>query len=135
MIGAMSISWHAMCAKKIRYSDVIASQEHKEDAADGKNLSTEEILKDESISDDQALRILRARMSWKDWARYDYARYWFAVVSFAFNSFLVLGIAYAYHVADIIGTILLALAFAGLCILELFIYRRIWPEGILTKRR
>ncbi|MEM2838967.1 MAG: hypothetical protein QW505_01325 [Thermoplasmata archaeon] len=124
-----------MCAKKIRYSDVIVSQEIKESAMEGRNLPTEDLLRDESISDEQALRILRARMSWKDWVRYDFARYWFAVASFALNSFVVLGIAYAYHVSDIIGAILLALAFAGLCILEVSLYRKIWPEGILTKRQ
>jgi len=124
-----------MCAKKIRFSDILASQERKGDAADRKNLSTEDILKDESISDDQALRILRARMSWKDWIRYDFARYWFAVGAFAANSFIILGFASAYHVSDIIGIILLALTFAGLCAFEVFLYRKIWPEGILSQQR
>jgi len=76
--------------------------------------------------------MLRAKMSWKDWLKYDFARYWYAVGVFSFDSFLVLSVAYTYHVADALGILLLSILFVAMCIGEFLLYRRIWPQGILT---
>lgn len=122
-----------MCAKKLRYSEILKSDD-SEESIKGGGQSLEEILRDGSIPDDQIVRILRARMTWKDWLRYDFLRYWFAMAAFAFNTFLVLGIAYTYQVSDILGAVGLATIFAGMCIAEYLLYRRIWPQGILTMK-
>jgi hypothetical protein len=121
-----------MCAKKIRFSELISSREVDGAAAESRDRSIREILSDERLTDEQVVRMLRAKMSWKDWLKYDFARYWYAVGVFSFDSFLVLSIAYTYHVADALGILLLSILFVAMCIGEFLLYRRIWPQGILT---
>jgi hypothetical protein len=121
-----------MCAKKIRFSELISSREVDGAAAESRDRSIREILSDERLTDEQVVRMLRAKMSWKDWLKYDFARYWYAVGVFSFDSFLVLSVAYTYHVADALGILLLSILFVAMCIGEFLLYRRIWPQGILT---
>lgn len=125
--------WHAMCARKLRFSEAPTSYEIREQPKKEK-LSLNALLKDESIPDDQIVRILRVRMTWKDWVKFDFLRYWFAVGAMAFNTFLVLNLASAYNVSDLIGAALLVILFAGLGIAEYLLYRKLWPEGILTRK-
>ena len=122
-----------MCARKLRYLEMQTSSETREQS-EKENLSLEAILKDESIPDDQIVRILRARMTWKDWVKFDFLRYWFAIGSLAFDVFLVLSLASAHNVSDLLGSALLVFLFAGLCMAEYLLYHRIWPEGILTRK-
>jgi hypothetical protein len=121
-----------MCAKKIRFSELISSREVDGAAAESRDRSIREILSDERLTDEQVVRMLRAKMSWKDWLKYDFARYWYAVGVLSFDSFLVLSVAYTYHVADALGILLLSILFVAMCIGEFLLYRRIWPQGILT---
>lgn len=125
--------WHAMCARKLRFSEMPTSYEVREQPEKEK-LSLTAILKDESIPDDQIVRILRARMTWKDWVKFDFLRYWFVVGAMAFNTFFVLHLAAAYYVSDLIGAALLVILFVGLGMAEYLLYRKLWPEGILTRK-
>jgi hypothetical protein len=112
---------HVMCAKKLPSRDrPPASEGHRPD------------LSDEELSDTDVVRLLRSSMSWRSWIFNDLLRYFYAIGAFAFDVFIILEIARKYHVGDSAGVILVSLTLIFLLISEFLIYRRIWPQGILS---
>lgn len=110
-----------MCAKKLPSHDKPpASEEH------GPNLTNEE------LSDADVVRLVRSSMSWRDWIFNDLLRYFYAIGVFAFDVFMILEIARKNNVGDSAGFLLLSLMLILLLTLEFLLYKRIWPQGILT---
>ena len=113
----------AMCAKKLPRPP----PERKREIDDR--------IKTSNIDDETAVRLLRRDLSWRDWVLRDFLRYWYGAGAFTLDAFLIVWIHQDYRVRDIIGiTGLIILAFT-LAILEVFLYRRIWPGGIFFKEQ
>jgi len=90
-------------------------------------------LENPEVSDEQALRIVRAKISWKDWFFLDYARYlyWLAVL-FA-DVFLVLWLVDGLGLSPASGAVLALVTFGVLLAVEAFILTLIWPKKIIDR--
>ncbi len=114
---------HVMCAK------MVAKKTERE--------RRDEVLRsieDPRMDDSEAVRVLRKHLAWKDWLVSDLLRYWYGVGVFAAFVFAVLGLIDALHVRDAVGAFFVLACGAFVIALGLYGYRRLWPEGILTKR-
>jgi len=110
-----------MCAKKLpSHDNPPAYEEHRPD------------LNNEELSDTEVVRLLRSNMPWRDWIFNDLLRYFYGIGAFAFNIFVILEIARINDIGDSVGILLLSLAFILLLVFEFLLYKRIWPQGILT---
>ena len=110
-----------MCAKKLpSHDNPPAYEEHRPD------------LNNEELSDTEVVRLLRSNMPWRDWIFNDLLRYFYGIGAFAFNIFVILEIARINNIGDSGGILLLSLAFILLLVFEFLLYKRIWPQGILT---
>lgn len=121
MIMAMSITLHVMCARKLSSKDVKVE-----------NVTLDELVHDPGSDDEYTLRALRTHMSWSEWLRNDFFRYWYVIGVLALDIFLVLELGRSFSVHDSTGIILLIVLFSAVLIFTYFIYKRIWPEGILS---
>jgi hypothetical protein len=92
-------------------------------------------LEDPELDDRKAMRILRTELSWRDWFFADFLRYVYWLAASTFDAFLVLELARVFSVDDLPGVLLLLVILAVLVALESMVYRMIWPEGPLTRRR
>ncbi len=118
-----STTLHVMSAKKLSSKELPPKQ-----------ASLDEVLKDPGVDDEQAIRSLRATMSWREWFRNDFLRYCFAVFALAIDILIALEIGKDFNVHDPAGSVALILLFIiGLAATYLG-YRILWPEGILTGR-
>jgi hypothetical protein len=90
-------------------------------------------VRDDGLMDDEiTLRILRSRMTWKEWVLYDFLRYWYGIGALALLCFSVTYISWRYHVHDVAGLAVLAVGAVVLIVLEVLLYRAIWPGGAFT---
>jgi hypothetical protein len=94
-----------------------------------------ELYADEAdMDEEESARFLRAQMSWRDWAIYDFLRYWYAAGAFALVCFLALELANRLGPVDALEAVAIALALMGMIALEVLGYMAIWPEGMHTNR-
>lgn len=113
-----------MCAKKVRAGG----------AADGSGPQTdEEEPQADELDNEAALKIHRKKMGWREWVLYDFLRYWYWVGAIALVAFFVTQISWMFHVKDLLGLSVLAVAALAMVVLEAFAYRGIWPEGVYTE--
>lgn len=117
----MSITLHVMCARKL------SSKE-----AQIENVTLDDLVHNPESDDELTVRALRAGMSWGEWLRNDFFRYWFIVGVLAVDILLVLELRRSFNVNDSIGVILLIIIFSAILVSAYFLFRRLWPEGILT---
>jgi hypothetical protein len=112
-----------MCAKKLS-SEEVERRSHELD----------QLVTDPEYTDEEALRVLRIKMSWKEWLRYDFSRYWYFIGCAALNLFLCFEIGRGAEGNS--GVIAFAIfLFILMSLLEYFYYRYLWPRGILSGRR
>ena len=117
----MSITLHVMCARKLSSKDVKIE-----------NVTLDDLVHDPGADDEFTVRALRAHMSWSEWLRNDFFRYWYVVGVLTLDVFLVLELGRSFNVHDSTGIILLIIVFSIILISAYFLFRRLWPEGILT---
>lgn len=117
-----------MCAHQLRREQVEGRK---------KRPTKEEVLKsieDPTLDDEQALRILRRDLSWKDWVASDYLRYWYVLGVLALDVFLLMTVARVFHLNDAVGIAILVGAAVLLVVAEVMGYTFLWPENALTLR-
>lgn len=110
-----------MCAKKLMT---------RQEAVDRRQT---EVVDDGLMDDEIALRIMRGKMTWREWVLYDFLRYWYGLAAMTLVAFLTTYVAWRYHVRDVLGLAALALGAFALIVLEFLLYRTIWPQGAFTK--
>jgi hypothetical protein len=84
---------------------------------------------DESLNDEQVMRLARKHLPWKDWLVNEYLIYWYWLAALAGDLFLLLDMAQRYHVRDARGIVILLVALGVLIWLEYRLFGTIWPEG------
>lgn len=99
-----------------------------------KSEELDQLVLDAEFTDEEAVRILRTKMSWKEWLRYDFSRYWYFIGCFALNFFLCLELARGAN-GNPGAIVSIAFLFILMSVAEYFGYRYLWPEGILTGRQ
>jgi len=114
---------HVMCARKL-------SKETREDGG-----TIDEKIEKADLPDQTATRTLRMQLPWRDWVVRDLLRYWYALLAMALDVFLALTLLQAFNLRDLLGIMMLMVLVSALIILEVMIYRRIWPGGIFFKGR
>jgi len=87
----------------------------------------------EDMPEEQAVKILRKHLPWKDWLLVDYLRYWYGLGALALDVFLPLHIARSYHVRTAPWILALFLLLAVLLYLEIRMYQWLWPSGVETR--
>lgn len=87
----------------------------------------------EDMPEEQAVKILRKHLPWKDWLLVDYLRYWYGLGALALDVFLPLHIARSYHLRTVPWILALVLLLAVLLYLEARIYLWLWPSGVETR--
>jgi len=112
---------HVMCARKLSSKDVKVEK-----------VTLDDIVHDPGTDDEHTLRVLRTHMSWSEWLRNDFFRYWYIVGVLALDFFLVFELGRSFNIHDSIGFVLLIIIFSTILIPAYFLYRRLWPEGILS---
>ena len=120
-----------MCAKKVRAE----TRAGPVDALSSRSIGSapRTVVHDDGLMDDEiTLRILRSRMTWREWLLYDFLRYWYGLGAFALLAFSVTHVAWVYHVKDALGLAVLAVGGFALAALEFALYRIIWPRGPFT---
>lgn len=120
-----------MCAKKVRVAgersdDVLARR------AAG-SVPRTEVADTDQMDDETTLRVMRNRMTWREWVLYDFLRYWYGLGAMTLVAFSTTYIAWQYHVRDPIGLAALGIGAFALVVLEFLLYREIWPQGPFTK--
>jgi len=110
-----------MCARKLSSKDVKLE-----------NVTLDDLVHDPGADDELTFRALRANMSWSQWLRNDFFRYWYVVGVLALDFFLVFELGRSFNIHDSIGIILLVIVFSAILISAYFLYKRLWPEGILS---
>ncbi len=130
-----------MCAKKIRQDTGPEGQAwpHSQTTVGPPDLRPRakppqtEVVDDGLMDDEIALRVMRSKMTWKEWLLYDFLRYWYGVGALALLTFAVTHVAWEYHVRDALGLAVLAVGGFALAALEFVLYRAIWPRGAFTQ--
>jgi hypothetical protein len=89
--------------------------------------------KEEDMPDEQAVKILRKHLPWKDWFLADYLRYWYGLGALALDVFLPMQVARWYHVHTASWILALFLLLAVLLYLEIRVYQWLWPSGVRTR--
>jgi len=117
----MSITLHVMCARKLSSKDVKVE-----------NVTLDDLVHDSGADVEHTVRALRTHMIWSEWLRNDFFRYWYVVGVLALDFFLVLELGRSFNVHDSTGILLLIIVFSIILISAYFLYRRVWPEGILS---
>jgi hypothetical protein len=112
-----------MCAKKLSSEEV-----------DRRREEIDQLIQDPEYTDEETVRVLRTKMSWKEWLRYDFSRYWYFIGCAALNLFLCFEIGRGADGNPGVIAFVVFL-FILMSILEYFGYRYLWPEGILTGRQ
>ena len=90
-------------------------------------------LEDPEVTDEQALRIVRAKTSWKDWLFLDYARYLYGIAALMLDVFVVIWLVDEFNVSDLLGGLLVLAVFILLAIAEAYGYSLIWSESLLDR--
>jgi hypothetical protein len=85
------------------------------------------------MPEDQAVKILRKHLPWKDWLLADYFRYWYGLGAFVLDVFLPLQIARIYHLHTVPWVLALLLLLGVLLYLEIRLYQLLWPSGVKTR--
>jgi len=79
------------------------------------------------------MRIVRARLSWKDWLFLDYARYLYGIGALMLDLFAPLWLKDEFHVADTLGAVLVFGVLILLIAAEFYGYTILWPEKFLDR--
>lgn len=87
---------------------------------------------EEDLPEEQAVKILRKHLPWKDWLFADYLRYWYGLGALALDVFLPMQIARWYHLRTAPWILALLLLLAALLYLEIRAYQWLWPSGVKT---
>ena len=87
----------------------------------------------EDMPEEQAVKILRKHLPWKDWLLTDYLRYWYGLGALALDIFLPMQIAKMYHVRTALWILTIFLLIATLLYLEIRVYLLLWPSGVKTR--
>lgn len=95
----------------------------------------EERINRDDIDNDVALRILRAKLTWRDWILHDWLRYWYGVGAMALNVFLLLWLLQSFQIRDILGISLLLVVTVILASMEFVGYRLLWSGGVLSRKQ
>jgi len=90
-----------------------------------------EHLRDPEVSDKQALRIVRANLSWKEWFIQDYARYLYWLGALALDVFIILWIYQEFDLGDALGAFMLIFLGILLGFLEYRGFALVWEKGFL----
>jgi len=110
-----------MCAHRQRES---SSKGRRAEPSD-----VDEIVKDPSVEDEAALRLLRKKLTWKDWVLRDFLRYWYWLGAVVIDVFIPWGVGDYFDLWQgsrvAVVLLLVVLLFMG----ERALYFRIWPEG------
>ncbi len=93
----------------------------------------EEALRDRRTPDREAVTIIRAHSTWREWLLYDFLRYWYVVGAFAFVGLLVMAVSQKWHVKDAAGILGLVVLATAIIAGEVALYWRIWPQGPFTE--
>lgn len=99
-----------------------------------KKVSLDEFLQDPGVDDEQAVRALRMHMSWGEWFRHDFLRYSYAIAALFIGIIVALQLGSSFNVRDAPGTAILIAILGVILAAAYLLYRRLWPEGILTGR-
>ncbi len=120
-----------MCAKKVKVErvDPVDALEPRALGDIPRTVVTDDGQMDEEIT----LRILRGRMTWKEWFLYDLLRYWYGLGALTLVAFSITYVSWKYHVKDFTGLAVLAIAGFALIVLEFLLYRAMWPKGAFTE--
>jgi len=122
-----------MCAKILKVRRDARPQDAPLAAHPLGSIPRTEVQPDGGIDDEVAHRILRNKMTWKEWLLYDFLRYWYGLGALALVVFSVSYISWRYHVRDPGGLAALAIGGFALVVLEFLLYMAIWPKGMFTQ--
>ncbi len=88
---------------------------------------------DSDLPEEQAVKLVRKHLPWKDWLLADFLRYWYVLACLALDVFLPLQIARWLHADSAYGILGLVVLLALLVYLETRMYIWIWPSGVKTR--
>lgn len=94
-----------------------------------------ELYENPEIPDDELTRAARAKVSWKDWAMYEYLTYWVVLGACLLNLFIVSEIIYIFHVRGALGGLAVLLIAIALFAAEWYLYDKYRPESPLFRKR
>ena len=109
-----------MCALQLRGSSNRTIERKKQEIR----------AQDETLTEDQVTRIMRAKMTWWDWFLHDYARYWYALGTVALDVFVGLWLAESFHLVDALGILIIVATLVILLAVEIKGYFWIWPKDV-----
>ncbi len=109
-----------------------ADKKHVMTAAEKRAAAYRPFDKAEDLPEEQAVKILRKHLPWKDWLVTDYLRYWYGLGALALDVFLPWQIARWYHVRMVPGILALFLLISALLYFEVRVYQWFWPSGVKT---
>ena len=107
-----------MCAKKLKPRREAQAQPWPLVSRRTVDAPRTEVVDDGLMDDEIALRILRSKMTWREWLVYDFLRYWYGIGGLALLTFSVTYVAWEYHVRDALGLAVLAAGGFTLAALE-----------------
>jgi hypothetical protein len=88
---------------------------------------------EEDMPVEQAVKILRKHLPWKDWLLTDYLRYWYVLAALALDVFLPWQTANWYHLRTAPVILVLCLLVISLLYVEIRVYQWLWPGGVKTR--
>lgn len=88
---------------------------------------------DSGLPEEQALKLVRKHLPWKDWLLADFVRYWYVIGCLALDVFLPMEMARRHYVDSDYGILGLAVLLIALVYIETRTYLWIWPSGVKTR--
>ncbi|MBU1915340.1 MAG: hypothetical protein ABIE25_00425 [Thermoplasmatota archaeon] len=110
------------------------SSEGPIDSASKKREAAYRALEEDSdLPEEQAVKLVRKHLPWKDWLLADFLRYWYVLGCLALDVFLPLRIARWLHADSAYSILGLVVLLLVLVYLETRTYIWIWPSGVKTR--